>query len=458
MKQIILEEINSTEQFLYEQLYHEMKSQIVNGEMEDGEKCPSIRNLAKQLGVSVTTVMQAYNQLLAEGYITSRPGSGYFVQGGFEGETKLGMRTTSTLSLERDSTTQSPYLHDEEVFDFLKWKKCLNWVFTECSSELLYESEVKGEYRLRCEIAQYLRRSRGVHTNPENIIISAGTQQIAFHLGRILKKDGVNLIAVEKPGYAPVKSMFQDANFQVVEIPVGDAGIEIGKLPVNLKAGAYVNPSNQFPTGVVMPANRRYEILEWAKNNQCYVIEDDYNSELRYFGQPLPPIKSLDSDDRVVYLGSFSSTLFSAIKISYMVLTDELTKRFDSMEKTYAQTCSKTEQLALAKFMEEGYYYTTIKKKRALYTKKLQAAVAAFTKYGGKKIRLTNQKSGLSLTMNVESERSPEDLIEAMKEKGVRASYLDEISYNDNQVISVYYSEIPLDKMEIIVNELCKLI
>lgn len=458
MKRIILEENNSTEHFLYEQLYNELKTQILSGEMEAEEKCPSIRGLAKQLGVSVTTIMQAYNQLLAEGYIVSRPGSGYFVQGGFDGERESSTRTLPILPEEEEMTAKSPYLHDEEVFDFVKWKKCINKVFTEYSDALLFESDIKGEYSLRFEIAKYLRRSRGVHTRPENIVISAGTQQIAFHLGRILKKDGVNIIAVEKPGYRPVKSMFTDANFQVVEIPVGEDGIEIGMLPANLKAGVYVNPSNQFPTGVVMPANRRYEILEWAKANRCYIIEDDYNSELRYFGQPLPPIKSLDADDRVIYLGSFSSTLFPAIKISYMVLTDELTKRFDSMEKTYAQTCSKAEQLTLAMFMKEGYYYTTIKKKRTLYTKKLQAAVTAFAKYGGDKIRLTNKKSGLTLTMKVDSQKTPAELVELMKELGVRVSYLEEVSSERSVALSMYYSEIPLNRMEMIINELCKLI
>ena len=482
MKRILINQDNNSEQFLYEQLYSDLKNQILEGEMEAEERCPSIRGLAETLGISVTTVMQAYNQLLAEGYIFSKPGSGYYVQGGFDGELIPQKGHTESDTVEEERKDEYPYLCDEEVFDFVKWKKCANRVFTEYSKELLYESNIKGELALRKEIAEYLRRSRGVHTKPENIVISAGTQQIAFHLGRILKRDHVNIVAVEKPGYAPVKSMFQDAGFQVVEIPVRKTGIDIGMLPANLKTGVYVNPSNQFPTGVVMPANKRYEILDWAKENHCYIIEDDYNSELRYVGQPLPPIKSLDVYDRVIYLGSFSSTLFSAIKISYMVLTDELTRRFDAMEKTYTQTCSKAEQLTLATFMKEGFYYTTIKKKRTLYTKKLQLAIAAFGKYGGDRITLINKQSGLTLTVNVrlgESEKkgygqsisekrnvkkeigenrdtcAVQELLSNMQKLGIRTYYLENMSGENNVMLSIYYSEIPIQMMEAKIKELC---
>lgn len=458
MKPIILDSVNSSQDFLYKQLYNEVKSQIVEGDMEASEKCPSIRSFAYTLGVSVTTVMQAYNQLVAEGYIVNRPGSGYYVSDGFDkGITLPAYNGEDIFSRESEivSNTSYPYIYDEEVFDFNRWKKCANKVFTEYSQAFLYEADVKGEYELRLEIAKYLQRSRGVHTRAENIVVSAGTQQIAFHLGRILKRDGVNIIAIEKPGYAPVKSMFKDAGFQVVEIPVRKNGIDIGMLPANLKAGVYVNPANQFPTGVVMPADKRYEILEWAKANDCYIIEDDYNSELRYFGQPLPPIKSLDASDRVIYLGSFSSTLFPAIRISYMVLTDELAERFDSLEKTYAQTCSKAEQLTLAQFMKEGYYYTTIKKKRSLYTKKLQTLLSAFDKYGGSRLQITNHKSGLTTTLKITTQKTAEEVMNIFKKLQLRATFLEDLSDDGSIVVSLYYSDIPLSLMEKKVKELC---
>ncbi|MDO4965277.1 MAG: PLP-dependent aminotransferase family protein [Lachnospiraceae bacterium] len=457
MKQILLETDNSSSDFLYEQLYLNIKNQILSGDMLAGEKCPSVRSLSANLSVSVTTVMQAYNQLLAEGYISSKPGSGYYVERVIAHNTSYGNTSSTYNADEQLSAEVAPYINDNEIFDFNKWKKCSNRIFTEYSDSLLFESDIKGEYSLRLEISKYLRQSRGVNAKPENIIISAGTQQIAFHLGRILKKDQVNIIALESPGYSPVKSMFTDAAFNTIDIPVTKAGIDIDILPSNLKSAVYVNPSNQFPTGVVMPAGKRYEILNWAYKNNCYVIEDDYNSELRYFGQPLPPIKSLDTNDRVIYLGSFSSTLFSAIKISYMVLTDNLTKVFDNMKENYTQTCSKAEQLTLALFMKEGYYYTAIKKKRTLYTKKLQESINAFSKYGKDKIKLTNTKSGLTLTLMVDTNKTPDELIQSAKEIGIRAYYINELSSKNKAAISLYYSNIPAKEINQKIKELCTL-
>lgn len=471
MKQIILKNNNSYGEFLYKQLYLDIKDQISEGEMVAGEKCPSIRALANELNISVTTVMQAYNQLLSEGYISNKPGSGYYVEEGLsvKRETKNTKRTVSSASLKNEKTL---YIYDDETFDFVKWKKCSNKIYTEFSNDLLYESDIKGEYELRLAVANYLHTSRGVNTSPDNIIIGAGTQQIAFHLARILKKDGVNIISLESPGYGPVKSVFIDSGMNTIDIPVTDAGVDISLLPINIKSGVYVNPSNQFPTGVVMPASKRYEILEWAEKNNCYVIEDDYNSELRYFGQPLSPIKSLDKEDRVIYLGSFSSTLFPAIRISYMVLTDELTKVFELMEKDYTQTCSKAEQLTLAQYMNEGFYYTNIRKKRSLYTKKLNVAINAFEHYGKDFISLTNIKSGLTLTLNIRLESKYFDksnnvnkdmthleyadrLILSAKQLGVKSNYIKELSDDKNIVISLYYSSIPLDKIDEIIKNIC---
>lgn len=455
MKQIILEIDNSSNNYLYEQLYLNIKNQILSGDMQALEKCPSVRALATDLSVSVTTVMQAYNQLLAEGYISSKPGSGYYVESGVS-HNSLGKQNSSYDDTVKVFTSdESPYISDNEVFDFNKWKKCSNRIFTEYSESLLFESDIKGEYSLRLEISKYLHHSRGVNAKPENIIISAGTQQIAFHLGRILKRDGVNIIALESPGYAPVKSMFTEASFNTLDIPVTNSGLDVNLLPSNIKSAVYVNPSNQFPTGVVMPAGRRYEILDWAHKNNCYVIEDDYNSELRYFGQPLPPLKSLDTNDRVIYLGSFSSTLFSAIKISYMVLTDELTIVYDNMKENYTQTCSKAEQLTLALFMKEGYYYTAIKKKRSLYTKKLQTSINAFNKYGKDNIKLINTKSGLTLTLIVDTKDSKDNLLNLAKDLGIRAYYIPELSEKNKAAISLYYSNIPASQINQKIKALC---
>lgn len=453
MKQIVIQKDNSSKEFLYEQLYTGIKNQILSGDIQAGEKCPSIRNLARDTGVSVTTVMEAYNQLTSEGYIINRPGSGYYAEK-VEGAIKIEEDNNAQMSnyIQNNDSATSEYVYDSEAFDFIKWKKCASKVFTEYAETLLYGSDLKGEYLLRVEIAKYLFRSRGVHTNPENIIIAAGTQQIAYHLGRMLKKKGVNMIAMETPGYTPVKSMFSDAGFNIADIPVTQLGIDISMLPANILSAVYVNPSNQFPTGVVMPAARRYEILEWAKNNNSYVIEDDYNSELRYFGKPLPTIKSLDTNDCVIYLGSFSSTLFQAIKISYMVLPNDLTEIFNSITKNYSQTCSKAEQLTLACYMSEGYYYTAIRKKRQLFTKKLKEVEDAFDKLGSENIKLVNTNSGLFVTVRVRTKVSADELLDVAKSLKIYARNIEELSNDEEKFISLYYSFIPLGTIPLLLN------
>ena len=175
-------------------------------------------------------------------------------------------------------------------------------------------------------------------------------------------------VSVEDPGYMPVRSIFRDWGFSMNSIPVRGDGIVIESLPVNIRTAVYVSPQNQFPTGAVMPISRRHEILEWAEANDSIIIEDDYNSELRYTGMPIPALQGIDHSGRVVYLGSFSSTLFPAIRISYMVLPEEMVKLYVSMRNNYDQTCSKTEQLTLAEFMRRGYFHTNLRRVRKLYS------------------------------------------------------------------------------------------
>lgn len=415
MKPITLDSQTGAGKSLYIQIYEHLKRQILSGEAVAGEKLPSLRALAKTLGVSVTTAELAYNQLLVEGYIISKPQSGYYVakvtsvKASVTGQPQKS-RSPILYDINDYTLEGSPYLYDLSCFDFGKWKKCASKVYNDYSHLLLFESDPQGEAALRFEIAKYIYNSRGVTASPEQIVIGAGTQQITSHLSRILLKMGMHHVSLEMPGYLPVQSMFADGGFTISHIPVGKDGIDISRLPVNIPSAVYVSPSNQFPTGAVMPVGRRYELLDWARANQSIIIEDDYDSELRYFGRPVPALQGLDDSGRVVYLGSFSSTLFPAVKISYMVLPPVPSKIFASIKDQYTQTCSKAEQLTLAFFMEDGYYYTGIKKLRNLYAQKLQAVLQAFGRYGADFVTPTNTRSGINLTLNVRTAKSAETL------------------------------------------------
>jgi len=457
MKPIIVEFDNSSEYPLYIQLYRSIRNDIISGAMSEGEKLPSLRIIAHNLGISITTAQLAYNQLLVEGYIESKPQSGYYVSQVISSKEEEADTVPHIPLNFTDAPDESTLICDPECFDFIKWKKCASGVFNDLSNLLLYESDPQGEYSLRFEISKYIYTSRGVTATPEQIVIGAGTQQITGHLCRILDKMNVRHVALEKPGYLPVQSMFLDYGMTVSHIPVKADGIEISKLPTNISSAVYVSPSNQFPTGAVMPAGRRYQLLEWAKENSSIIIEDDYDSELRYFGKPVPALQSLDKSSRVVYLGSFSSTLFPAIKISYMVLPYPMAKLFNEIKGQYTQTCSKAEQLTLALFMEKGYYYTGIRKLRNLYSQKLQAVIQSFSEYGNEKVFPKNTQSGINLTIRVRSKKSADTLCKEAKSIGLQMVPVADISDQETSALIFYYNQIPLTKINGLIKELIAL-
>ena len=482
MKPIYIDQENTLHRPLYLQIYDGVKEQILSGELASGEKLPSLRKAAEDMGVSLTTAKLAYDQLLVEGYVTSREKSGYYVArvapiaraasanvqetqaaGASSGEEAQAITASGGTITPRPFDRQMPgeigseYLVDPSCFDFVKWKKCMSMVFNDYSELLLYESDPQGEEWLRYEISKYLYHSRGVNAPPEHIVIGAGTQQITSHLSRILKKMDIRLAALEEPSYLPVQSMLVDSGFTVSHIPIARDGIQIEKLPTNVPCAVYVSPSNQFPTGAVMPVGRRYELIEWAQANDSIIIEDDYDSELRYFGRPLPALQGLDTQGRVVYLGSFSSTLFPAVKISYMVLPEEMAQIFQSFKSGYTQTCSKAEQLTLALFMEDGYYYTGIRKLRTLYAQKLEAVIAAFEKYAESKVIPVDTHSGINLTLEVATEKinkTAEELCEIAKGLGLQMVPLSEISGRQTSALIFYYSGLPLAQVDELIEKL----
>ena len=411
-----------------------------------GDKLPSIRKLATDLNVSVTTVDAAYSQLLVEGYITSIPKSGYYVLDVY-GQNQTEMVDVPKIE-EYENDIENQYIYDTESFDFVKWKKSMGKVFNEYAHLLHMESDPQGEYKLRYEIARYVYSSRGVNCNPNQIVIGAGAQQLTTHLARILRLIKIDHVSTESPGYLPIQNIFKDVGLTITKVPIKDDGITIEKLPTNIKSLVYVSPSNQFPSGSVMPIGRRYELLNWAEDNDSYILEDDYDSELRYFGRPIPALKSLDAKDRVIYMGSFSSTLFNAIKISYVILTPRLAEAFNRIKNLYSQTCSKSEQLCLAFFMEDGHYYRNIKKCRRLFSLKLNEAVNSLEKYGSDFVKMTNTKSGINITLSIKTDLEINDLIERAKSVGILLRPIYELGDEETKMVSFYYNRIPIEIMD----------
>ena len=439
---------------LYLQLYDYIKESILNESIQPEEKLPSLRALAKSLQLSLTTVELAYQQLLVEGYVRSKPQSGYYVNPiakSNRGEVLASKDFSEKGLWDAEEALLLPAVnmgyYDKSSFDFIKWKKCMNRVLTDYSHLLLMEGDPKGEASLRHEISRYVYASRGVSCTPQQIIIGAGTQQITNQLCTLLNKMNIRHVAVEDPGYLPVRNIFRDRNFAITTVAVGTEGIDISKLPSNIPAAVYVSPSNQFPTGYVMPINRRHGLLNWATDNSRIIIEDDYDSELRYFGKPIPSLQGLDTHQRVVYLGSFSSTLFPSIKISYMILPPQMVEIFDTAIGDYTQTCSKTEQLTLAIYMKKGFYQTNIRKLRNLYAQKLQAVISSLKTYSKDFIKPVNSSSGINMLIHVKSPKPATVLCLEAQELGILvlplSNYTRELSESASTLI-FYYNQIPL--------------
>lgn len=463
MKAILPEIKSNSSKSLYFQLYEYIRSAILSNEIVPGEKLPSLRNLSESLSLSLTTVETAYSQLVAEGYIHSRPKSGYFA-----GTVAISTPNPTTLLVneehpfrERTSLfteeSESYFLYDLTCFDFTKWKKCLNSVLSGSPELLLSEGAPQGEEALRIEIVKYIYSSRGVRATPAQVIIGAGTQQITAHLSTVLRKMAINHVAVEDPGYLPVQNTLRDMGFFLNPIPVEASGIFIEKLPCNVPSAVYVNPSNQFPTGAVMPIGRRYALLDWAYSNNSYIIEDDYDSELRYFGRPIPALCGLDTGQRVIYLGSFSSTLFPAVKISYMVVPPTILTYFDHLWEHYSQTCSKTEQLALAMFMKQGHYYKGIRKLRRLYRQKLAAVKEILARHP--EIAIEGSTSGISMLLSVCTTKDALVLAKDAQNVGVLAVPAPYPSESEGHIthkahMVFYYNRIPIESMSQVIQRL----
>lgn len=448
---------------LYMQIYDHIKSEILYGHIPHSEKLPSIRELSNNLSLSKTTITAAYDQLLMEGYIYSKPQSGYFVN-------KISIDNIDNSSSLKAEPPVDPHVDfapsakkeytDSTSFDFLQWKKCLNRVLNDYREDLLIEPSPQGELLLRQEIAKYVYQFRGVYCTIEDIIIGAGTQQIMGLLTVILNRLNINHIAFENPGYIPVEKIFHDNNFSISSIPIDSNGMDLTTLKNSFANIAYVNPSNQFPTGTIIPISRRYELLKWASSNNNYIIEDDYNSELRYLGRPIPSLKGLDEDNRVVYIGSFSSTLIPSIKISYMILPKNiLSKYMDTMDK-YTQTCSKTEQLALSLYMKEGHYQKQIKKLRKLYSQKLQKTTNLIHTKMKDKVSLMSNSYGAHVLLEIDTPLSSYELCEKAEQVKVKATPLDKYTTGSvkshKPIILLYHTKIPLESIDTAIDSLYK--
>ena len=360
---------------LYEYLYKCIKNDIILENLDVHEKLPSKRSFAKNLGISVITVENAYEQLMAEGYIYSIPKKGFYVADLRE------LNLTKTPSVGPDNALLSikekvPYLADftsnqtdSEIFPFTIWARTMRELLNENQQQLMENPPCGGIMALRQAIADYLHAFRGMVVNPEQIIVGAGTEYLYGLLIQLLGDD--KIYGIENPGYPKIAKIYDSMHVSYSAIDLDEHGVCIYSLEDHQIDIMHLSPSHHFPTGIITPISRRYELLGWAsKDENRYIIEDDYDSEFRYHGKPIPAMQGLDDGENVIYMGTFSKAIAPAIRASYMVLPKKLAKRYQQIGQTFSCAVSRIDQKVLTLFLTEGHFERHLNRMRNIYKEK----------------------------------------------------------------------------------------
>ena len=378
----------------YDYLYRCIRHDIAHGNILPDEKLPSKRALARNLGVSVITVEAAYAQLIAEGYIRAEERRGYFAcelslaaRGGRRDGARLRGDAGRAGVPEGDPMTPSLASGSAAgsaataLFPYQTWARVMRRTLTEESSATLAEAALAaGSPRLRQAIASYLREYRGMEVPAERIVIAAGSQALYQLIVQLLGRE--RTFATECPGYPLLGRIYGAQNVHCASIPLSAGGIDIAALRESGASVAHVMPAHQFPTGVVMSAACRRDLLNWSRTDEArafsaagprgrFIVEDDYDAEFRMSGRPIAPLSSVDVAGRVIYLNSFTKSLGAAFRIAYMALPEELAVQFELNLGFYSNTVSPLEQLALARFIEQGHYERHVNRLRT-HAKQLQ--------------------------------------------------------------------------------------
>ena len=411
---------------LYQQIYEHIRQEIREGKLLAGERLPSTRSLAEYLQVARSTVDYAYDQLLSEGYIEAKPYKGYFVcrlEGIFTMEQQEMTEPEVVRPDSQEDGTQvqvdfSPYGIDMTGFPFGVWKRITKNILNDSNSELFAQGEPQGDYDLRMTISRYLHSSRGVNCRPEQIIVGAGNDYLLLLLEKILGRHVG--IAMENPTYKRAYRIFQSFAYRIYTVDMDDKGMRADRLPGLPVRAAYVMPSHQYPTGAVMTIGRRAELLRWAeKEPDRYLIEDDYDSEFRYRGKPIPSLQSSDKRGKVIYIGTFSKAIAPAIRVSYMVLPESLLEVYRRDCSFYSCTVSRIDQRILNEFIRDGYFERHLNKMRMHYRAKHDLLLAELEPFK-KAFTISGEDAGLHLLLTAKGAVTEAQLLSAATEAGVK--------------------------------------
>jgi len=438
---------------LYEQLYKSIRSMIEEGTLQSGEKVPSKRKLSAQLAISLVTVENAYAQLMAEGYLKSLPKSGIFVEHDIQ-------PLFPQKNVQPSIPTQKPgeretwrydfrtNVVDPELFPYAQWAKMTREAILSLGHESINEVDPQGAYGLRKAISEYLSVYRGIHSDPAQIIVGAGSEYLLGLVIQLLGPDCV--VALENPGYAKIAKTFQSHQITTVPIALDDQGLRIDLLEKSKATLVHLTPSHQFPSGVIMPVGRRSQLLNWASGGaNRYILEDDYDSEFRFSGMPIPAMQGMDRNGKVIYFNSFSKSLAPSLRISYMVLPWDLVPRYRKSLTFYACSVPIFEQKMVETWMNGGFFERHVFRMRNAYKERRDLIIQALQGSAlSSVISISHHDAGLHFLLHVQNGMNEEELVSSAKNMGVRVyGYSDYFLAPDSELndatVVIGYSAFP---------------
>ena len=421
---------------LYESLYEALRRDILSGRLAAGTRLPPKREMASDNDISLTTVINAYQQLIMEGYIINEERRGYFVAGIKAMPKMPGRRPEEEKEYYQEEEWFADFCANNTLyryFPFTTWKKVVREVLSDYEMELVVRGNPFGLEALREQIADYLYRARGISVSPACIIIGAGIEYLYARLITLFPP--ATIYAVENPGYLKIPQIYASYHLRWKEIEMEEGGISMEDLRVKDVVITHVSPDHHYPLGTIMPADRRQELLAWAEEyEERYIIEDDYDCEFRYNSKPIPALKSLDAHGKVIYMNTFSKTVSPALRISYMVLPEQLLKRYISRMHFFTNSTSSLEQYALARFIGNGHFERHLNKIRKYYRQEGEQLLRALRENDSIPIQsISGGDSGTHLLVKLNTELNDRDVKRRAAALGVNISCLSDFCIRANR-------------------------
>ncbi len=427
---------------LYQQLYLELKKDIITN-YKPNQKLPSIRKLASLYNISKNSVQKAYMQLEIEGFIEAREKLGYFVN-------ELNYKEFKPKTTQQTTPKQKEYKFDffpahleNKTFAHKIWKRLYNKVINEHTNFGHYPHG-QGEFALRVEIAKYLQKSRGANVSAENIIITHGFVDSLNLVAKLLKSHS-NHFATELPGYHIAHKIFSEFGYKVSFVEVNHDGIDIQKLKETKAKIVYITPSHQYPLGINMPIQKRLELIDYISSIDGIILEDDYDSELRYDTQPIPSLQGLDTNQNVIYLGTFAKALSPAIRVGFMVLPDRVLKLYKNHYDSHFCHVSIDTQKTLTAFIKEGHFERQIRKVRNLNRKKHDHLLEELKQLS--KCKIVAKNGGLAIIITATIPYDYQKLQELCEEEGIKIYLLKERSGSDFEAVRMGFGGLSLGEI-----------